>query len=93
MMNLTKIITDNGQNDPALVCPICGGENTHLTSAVVVPGNDNYEAIPDVRGDVVKIEGWCEQVGCKFTIYLGQHKGTTYVLAEYNGNIHGSTDS
>lgn len=53
---------------------------TNLINAENLPGNDNYDAVPDgwVRGDVVAIPMWCE-MGHTWTMQIGFHKGETFI--------------
>jgi hypothetical protein len=65
-----------------LACPSCGECFTHITNAVTIDGKDDYQAHPSCRGDVTRLDGWCESFGCQFSIFFGQHKGATYVWTE-----------
>lgn len=71
--------------DNILSCPICGCQWTHLEVTEYISGEDDYKAHPNVRGDVIKIWGWCED-GCGFDVFLGQHKGFTHVWAQKSPN-------
>lgn len=66
--------------DGYLLCPVCGYDYVHLGIPQLVDGYDGYHADKRVRGDVIRINGTCED-GCKFTLKLGFHKGWTKVWA------------
>ena len=54
---------------------------TWRTTPFVVKGCDDYAAHCHVRGNVIALPGYCER-GCRFVVYIGQHKGNTHVWAE-----------
>jgi ribosomal protein S27AE len=66
-----------------VTCPRCGDEYVHFTSVAQIPGNDNYEASSRVRGDLIQLNGECENCGGGFSLCFGFHKGYTMTWAQY----------
>ena len=68
--------------DGNMTCPMCGGEYVSFHKIEKQEGNDNYEAHPKVRGDLIKVYGKCEGCHGEFSLCLGFHKGHTKVWFE-----------
>lgn len=65
-------------------CPNCEsmgdtGLYTHVSSAKIVNGNDNYEAGWEGRGDLTVIRFYCE-AGHTWELCIGFHKGNSYLF-------------
>ena len=63
-------------------CPNCQQEHVKFNRVTMLDGNDNYDAHPNVRGDVIRLHGECEDCLPKFTLHFGFHKGRTYYWLE-----------
>ena len=63
-------------------CPNCNSDYVKFARCVMIPGNDSYDAHPNVRGDVIRLHGECEECDPGFTLFLGFHKGMTFMWAE-----------
>jgi hypothetical protein len=60
-----------------VLCPYCGHNYVHIKSVNLLDGQDAYthsHMIAGVRGNVLKIDFWCEQ-GHRWGLVLGEHKG------------------
>ena len=77
-----------------VLCPACGNDYVHhLSATILVNGRDDYQAHPEVRGDVIVIPAWCES-GHKFNVLLGFHKGRTLAWTEIRkGTLPGDFDA
>ena len=63
-----------------LLCPICGFDYTHMEDAFVTDYRDPVDQYHSYC-NVSVLPGKCE-AGCRFVIYMAQHKGNTRVWAE-----------
>jgi uncharacterized C2H2 Zn-finger protein len=70
------------EGEQLLLCPKCKFNYTHMTNHVIVNKSSDYTAHPNVRGTVISLPGFCENHHA-FVIYIGQHKGRTYVWTEF----------
>lgn len=57
-----------------LVCPACGAGNLHQSKAVEVKGPNQWS-----KGDGTLIGFGCEHCENPWSMYIGQHKGSTYM--------------
>src|SRR5437879_6403333 len=81
-----------GDNESAILCPVCGDDGVHIASVEVDRGGSvltvpsQTEAILSqrartARGVVLAIEMWGE-CGHRFVVRLQFHKGTTFLVVD-----------
>ena len=76
-----SVVNESIEDDPALVCPYCGGNNCEVSI-----GTDdlNFTNLDRLQGETVNVECWCNDCDKPYNVTVELNVKDVYPNEDYN---------